>query len=99
MRKNFHVLYLVRVSGNMSFLRFYISLCFKYFLTVTFVFSLAACSVSQPEAEVSDNLGFDTGPTSGTEQGDNSQKALKVSWNAPLKREDDSALNLIEIAE
>ena len=94
MRKNFHVLYLVRVIDNMSFLRFYISLCFKYFLTLTFVFSLAACSVSQPEAELNNSE-----LTSGIEQGDSSQKALKVSWSAPLKREDDSTLNLIEIAE
>ena len=83
----------------MSFLRFYISLCFKYLLTLTFIFSLAACSVSQPEAKLSDNPVSDTGSASSTELGDSSQKALKVSWNAPLKREDNSTLNLIEIAE
>jgi len=75
----------------MSFLRFYVSPCFKYLSVLIFAFSLASCSVSQPDP-VDKNSVSGSSSTTG-------KKALKVSWNAPLKREDDSTLDLIEIAE
>lgn len=88
----------------MSFLHLYTSSCFKYLAILIFVFPLAACSVSQPDALIGDNR------VSGSESvsdrsdrestsDDNAKKVLKVSWSAPLKREDESALNLVEIAE
>jgi hypothetical protein len=76
----------------MSFLRFCVSSCFKYLSVLIFAFSLASCSVSQPDP-VDGNAISGSGSTSG------GQKALKVSWNAPLKREDETTLDLIDIKE
>lgn len=77
----------------MSFLRFYAFSCFKYLSVLIFAFSLASCSVSQP-SPVDGNAISGSGSISG-----GSGKALKVSWNAPLEREDDTDLSLSDIAE
>lgn len=79
----------------MSFLRFYIPSCFKYLSALIFAVSLVSCSASQPDP-IDNNLLSGSGSTSNKAPGN---KAFKVSWSAPLKREDETALNLVEIAE
>lgn len=92
--------------------RFSVPSCFKNFLTLIFIFSLAACSASQPEALLTNGSVSGSSVSDGTlvsddgyvfVPGDNPssspKKVFKVAWNAPLQREDGSNLALSEIAE